>query len=388
MINIIDKHNCVGCRACEQVCPKRCIDMRVDPEGFKYPEVNSDLCIDCHLCEKVCPVLNELKSVKPLMVYGCKSTDKDIQLASSSGGCFTQLAKAILQEGGLVFGAIFDEKFIVIHSSTDKLEELDKFRRSKYVQSDTQNSFALVKEALAAGRKVMFCGTPCQIKGLNLFLRESFPNLLTIDFICHGVPSPKVWADYLKVLKQDIGNHMKLISVNFRSKAKGGWHKFALEFKFANTNTTEQKTIAQYPGENVYYQLFFQNLSLRPSCFKCPAKGLKSGSDLTIGDFWGIQDAAPERDDYNGISLVIVNSDKGHSFFNSIEIDKFEVNFETAVKSNPSIFHSVSEPVKRRKFFAGQGPFTKRRLDKFSGMDLYGRTRRHIIEMILKITKR
>ncbi len=388
MIEIRDKHDCVGCRACEQICPKNCISMQADSEGFSYPTVNTNLCVNCNLCEKVCPCINIIGQGSAHTVFGCKSADKQIQLASSSGGAFTELARTIIKNGGLVFGAVFDENFKVVHSSTDSIDDLDRFRRSKYVQSDTRNAFTLIKGALNAGRKVLFCGTPCQVKGLNLFLRKTYPNLFTVDFICHGVPSPKVWSDYLHNLRLKMGNEAEVTDVNFRSKTKGGWHRFSIRISLRNTSSNETAIVEQYPGQNAYYQLFSQNISLRPSCFHCPAKNFASGSDFTLGDFWGIQNTAPTYDDNNGVTLLAVNSAKGLSLLKEVRLDKFYVSLEQAVSENPSLFHSVSEPAKRKKFFSHDGMFTVNRLNKYSGLDLYGRTRRCLIELALKIIRR
>lgn len=386
MIEILDKHKCVGCRACEQICPKQCIEIYTDDEGFKYPRVNLYKCINCHLCEKVCPVLTSSKPKAPLKAIGCKSNDKNIQINSSSGGMFTVLAEKVLKQGGVIFGAIFDENFKVIHSCTDSSDDIDSFRRSKYVQSDTLQTFTSVKETLTDGRTVLFCGTPCQIKGLKLFLRKPFDNLITVDFICHGVPSPKVWHDYINALGEKIGTGFKLSSANFRSKSAGGWHRFALEFVFTSEDG-KTRTVIQHPHDNPYYQLFFQNISLRPSCYKCPAKGFSSGSDLTLADFWGIHKIAPEFDDNNGISLLFVNTDKGKDLIDTLTFDGIEIPVDKATESNPSAYHSVSEPLIRAKFFNGQSNFTLSYLKKFSGLDLKGRTRRWIIEQILKFVK-
>lgn len=389
MIAISDKHKCVGCRACEQICPRGCIEMLPDDEGFIYPKLNLDKCIDCHLCEKVCPVLTPLDGRnRPIKVYGCKSKDKDIQLKSSSGGAFSVLADSILSQGGLIFGAIFDESFKVVHSCTDRKERIDAFRRSKYVQSDTLHTFTSVKEALSSGREVLFCGTPCQIKGLKLFLQKPFDNLTTVDIICHGVPSPKVWHDYIDALGKKMGSDYKLSSVNFRSKKAGGWKRFAIELVFSSESGKSAKRVIQHPRDNTFYQLFFQNISLRPACYQCPAKGFTSGSDLTLADFWGIEKTAPQFDDDNGVSLVFVNTRKGSSLTDALSIERFEVSIEEATKHNPSAYNSVPEPAKRKKFFQARTTFTMRHMNKYSGMDLYGRARRRIIELIVKVIKR
>ncbi len=385
MINITDKRNCVGCRACEQICPKRCISISADSEGFNYPVVNIDICIDCHLCERVCPVLMNTESAVPLKAFGCKADNADLQLKSSSGGLFSLLAEHAIRNGGIVYGAAFDDDFRVIHRSIDNMTELDNLRRSKYVQSDTCDTFRSVKTVLDAGTLVLYCGTPCQIKGLRMFLRKPYTNLITVDFICHGTPSPKVWHDYLDGLKATISPDHVLSAVNFRSKSAGGWHKFALEFCFRDS-VGRTKRLIEYPRDNPYYQLFFQNISLRPSCYKCPAKGFSSGSDLTLADFWGVKRVAPELDDDNGVSLVFINSANGKDIIDSLAVIRHEVSVRDATASNPSAYHAVSEPRRRGEFF-NTSTFSMKHLKKYSGLDVYGRSRRWIIERLLKLMK-
>lgn len=246
MINIIDKKNCCGCNACVQHCPKSCITMQEDEEGFLYPIVDQEVCIDCGLCEKVCPVLNQGEERKPLQVYAANNTNEEIRMQSSSGGVFTLLAETIIQEGGVVFGARFNDDWEVIHDYTETQEGLATFRGSKYVQSRIGDSYCQAEQFLKKGRKVLFSGTPCQIAGLNLFLRKEYNNLLTVDFICHGVPSPGVWKSYLEELialqgnrKNSVLSHSKPIILNsirdisrieFRNK-RLGWKKYSFALR-------------------------------------------------------------------------------------------------------------------------------------------------------------
>lgn len=197
MISITSKEMCCGCAACEQRCPKSCIVMREDEEGFLYPQTDMSKCIDCGLCEKVCPVLNQGEKRKPLYVYAAKNKNPQIQLYSSSGGVFTHIAEQIIQNNGVVFGARFDENWAVKHDYTETLEGLAAMRGSKYVQSRIGSTYQQAKDFLEAGRLVLFSGTPCQIRGLKLFLAKEYENLLTVDLVCHGVPSPEIWRQYL-----------------------------------------------------------------------------------------------------------------------------------------------------------------------------------------------
>ncbi len=197
MIEIKEKYNCCGCSACVQICPKQCISLSADNEGFLYPQVDTAVCINCGLCEKVCPVINQNEPRMPLEVYAAKNTDEEIRLKSSSGGIFTLLAEHIISEGGVVFGARFNENWEVVHDYTETVEGLESFRGSKYVQSIIGENFKKAKFFLDEGRNVLFSGTPCQVAGLKKFLRKEYENLLTVEVVCHGVPSPMVWHDYL-----------------------------------------------------------------------------------------------------------------------------------------------------------------------------------------------
>ena len=237
MIQLVDKSLCCGCTACASVCPKQCITMQEDEEGFLYPVVNASLCIDCNLCQKVCSELHHMNVRMPLHVYAAKHKDEQVRLASSSGGIFTLLAEKIIDEGGVVFGARFDARWEVVHDYTETKEGLAVFRGSKYVQSRLEDCYYKVKSFLQQGRKVMFSGTPCQIAGLKNYLRKDDDNLLTVDVVCHGVPSPKVWRMYLNeiiarkskknsVLSHHSNGKVKIQSIDFRSKSSG-WKRYS-----------------------------------------------------------------------------------------------------------------------------------------------------------------
>ena len=236
MIHITEKFYCCGCMACVSVCPKQCIKMIEDEEGFLYPEIDASRCIDCKLCEKVCPELCQKEERSPLSVYAAKNKNEQIRLASSSGGIFTLLAEKVIDEDGVVFGARFNEKWDIVHDYKETKEGLVAFRGSKYVQSYMGDCYQKVKSFLQQGREVMFTGTPCQIAGLKNYLRKDYDNLLTVDVVCHGVPSPKVWRIYLDeiarkggkntVLSHPICGKAEIKSIDFRSKSTG-WKKFS-----------------------------------------------------------------------------------------------------------------------------------------------------------------
>lgn len=367
MIDIRQKKDCCGCESCVQVCPKRCITLEEDKEGFLYPHADASLCVDCGLCEKVCPVINQGPICEPIGVYAAINPDEEIRRQSSSGGIFTLLAESIIVEGGVVFGARFDEHWNVIHDYTETKEGLEAFRGSKYVQSRIENAYRQAEQFLKAGRKVMFTGTPCQVKGLRLYLRKEYDNLLAVDFVCHGVPSPKVWRKYLdeevahQCDKNSVSSHpipsfserdALVKGISFRNKASG-WKKFSFVLTLSKASAAGEKNTVSSSSifyDNAYMQAFLANLSLRPSCYNCPAKAGKSDSDITIGDFWGIENVAPSMDDDKGTSLVMLNTQKGKKAFADLNFDCKEEAYNAAVSANPSTEFSVVEPPYRKLF--------------------------------------
>ena len=363
MIHITDKSYCCGCMACVSVCPKKCIKMTTDEEGFLYPEINASLCINCNLCEKVCPGMCQREERSPLSVYAVKNKNEQIRLVSSSGGIFTLLAEKVIDEDGVVFGARFNEKWDVIHDYTETKEELTAFRGSKYVQSYIGGCYQKAKSFLQQGRKVMFTGTPCQIVGLKNYLRKDYDNLLAVDVVCHGVPSPKVWRIYLdeiarkggknSVLPHSMSRKKEINSIDFRSKSMG-WKKFSFALTLSEATADGEKNtvlLSSIFTENLYMNVFLSNLSLRPSCYACLAKSGKSGSDITIADFWGIEDVLPEFDDDKGVSLVLSYTRRGGHWLDGLDCEYRVVDYQTALKKNPSILHSVSKPINRDFFF-------------------------------------
>ena len=374
MIQIVRKEDCCGCEACRQVCPKHCIQMKADNEGFLYPHVDTSLCIDCHLCEKVCPVINQNESRKPVAVYAAKNKDEEIRRKSSSGGIFTLLAEKILSEGGVVFGVKFSNDWKVVHDYTETVEGLDAFRGSKYVQSVIGDNFIKVKEFLGSGRKVLFSGTPCQIAGLKKFLRKEYENLLTVEVVCHGVPSPMVWQDYLnqKRAQRVAGKNTVSASLNevpvitgisFRDKTNG-WKKFGFKISYAASEAAENSVSkSAYTSnceltpfnENIFMKGFLKNLYLRPSCYECAARSGKSGADISIADYWGIQAVHPEIDDDKGTGAVLVNTDRGQRYYDSVanQIEQIMSEYDSIVKFNPCIVRSVKVPKLRDAFWRG-----------------------------------
>ena len=337
MIEIKNKSQCCGCAACVQRCPRLCISLKEDKEGFLYPVVDKENCIDCGLCEKVCPELNVAQERVPLNVYAVKHKDEEIRMKSSSGGVFTLLAEQIIDEGGVVFGARFDEYWEVMHDYTETKDGLAAFRGSKYVQSKIGNTYQQAEVFLKQGRKVMFTGTPCQIAGLKRFLRKEYRNLLAVDLVCHGVPSPRVWRMYLK----EISRGENITEVNFRSKDVG-WKKYKVVVN------GKDNLINEPFYENAFMQAFLRNFILRPSCYQCLAKSGKSGADVTIGDFWGIENVLPEFDDDKGCGLILDYAS------HSDVIKFFDWKYSTyadILAGNTCISTSVKHPLNREFYY-------------------------------------
>ena len=346
MINIVEPQKCCGCSACIYICPKHSISFQEDRDGFIYPKVDLETCIDCGLCEKVCPMINQESECLPLATYAAKNDNETVRLRSSSGGIFTLLAESVIGEGGVVFGARFNEDWEVVHDYTDTIEGLEPFRGSKYVQSCMGESYRQVENFLKADRKVMFTGTPCQIEGLRKFLRKDYNTLLTVEVVCHGAPAPLVWRTYLNNEIAKCGKDLSGVEgINFRDKLTG-WKTYSLSVKLSKNIVSSSLS-----KDNDYMRAFLSNLSLRKSCYNCPAKSGKSGADITIGDFWGIENVRPEIDDDKGLSLVLVNSPKGMASLKTLSCEFVPVGFDEAVKGNSAYYHSVSKPVNREFFF-------------------------------------
>ena len=342
MIQIFDKHNCCGCGSCVQKCPKQCISTHEDEEGFLYPHVDLDRCVDCHLCEKVCPCLNQEEPREPLACYAAKNQDEDIRRRSSSGGVFTAMAEKVIAEGGVVFGARFDDNWqVVAHACAETMDELVAFRGSKYVQSQVGNTFKQAEALLKEGRKVLFSGTPCQISGLKHFLLKDFDNLLTVEVVCHGVPSPKIWREYLGALQfSNIG------SISHKDKSTG-WRGYSFTIK-----DIEGKTLfTERASNNKYLMAFVGNLILRPSCFSCPAKIGKSRADITLADYWGIERLVPQMDDNKGTSFVCGNTEKGKAFIGQLSLQMRLADYYKSIPYNSCIVTSTKEPAERRQFW-------------------------------------
>lgn len=346
MICVDKKEMCCGCSACVNCCPKKCITMKEDREGFLYPEVNRQECMNCGLCEKVCPVLNKTELSGDTRAYAVFACEDGIREKSSSGGVFSLLAEQVLCEGGYVFGCAFDAKLKAEHIGITDYSELKRLQGSKYVQSDLKSSFHTVKQLLEEGKQVLFSGTACQMEGLKKFLGKHYESLLLVDVVCHGVPSPKVWEQYKEY--QERIYDAKISGLSFRDKSKG-WKDYRVRLNFENGQTYVSRS-----WDDVYMKSFIKNLISRPSCYDCKFRQWHRESDITLGDFWGAEQVLPQWNDDKGISLVLIHSEKGQRMLQSIseKLRIKEVEKEAAVEKNRSVIAPIVVPKEREKFFA------------------------------------
>ncbi len=313
-IDVTDKEDCCGCSACKNICPVNAIEMKEDKEGFKYPDIDNSKCINCGKCKRVCPIINVQKEVKiEQRAYAVNNKDNIVRKESTSGGAFTAIGKYIIKNNGIVYGASFDDKYNVVHSKSTNIEELKKYRNSKYVQSDINTTFSEVKKYLDNGRLVCFSGTPCQIEGLSFFLQKDYVNLLLVDVVCRAVPSPKIFREYLKYIQEKYLNNEKVDSVKFRSKDKYGY-KYTM-MKITSKNNIYEEGIEK----DSYLRAFFNGFSIRPSCGNCKFKKRYRVSDITLWDCFNIEDFDKKLDDNIGTTRILIHTEKGNNIFDSIK---------------------------------------------------------------------
>ena len=310
-VSVYNQH-CCGCGECYAVCPVKAIDMQINTQGFYYPIVDSTKCVDCSKCTTRCSFNNgsaESNAYSVINTYALKHIDEDIRAASRSGGVFTALSDIILDMGGVIYGCELQDCRKAIHTRATTKEQRDRFRGSKYIQSETYHIFEDIKNDVKNGLWVLFSGTSCQVNAVKDFCKDlDCSKLLLVDIVCHGVPSPTVWDDYLKYIEKK--NKKKITSVDFRDKQKFGW-------------TAHNETVVFQDGsdysDNAFRCLFYSHLILREDCFECPYRSLNRISDITIADCWGIAEHYPEFDDDKGVSLVLINTNKAEQIFNKIQ---------------------------------------------------------------------
>ncbi|MBP3554310.1 MAG: Coenzyme F420 hydrogenase/dehydrogenase, beta subunit C-terminal domain [Clostridia bacterium] len=379
MIEKVSKALCCGCRACESACPKSAIRFEKDANGFSYPHA-TDACISCGKCLKVCPVntQTEPQDKSEIKVYALQNKASEILSESSSGGVFFELASYIIQNGGVVFGAAFDENLKLSHVAAETTEELKPLMGSKYLQSDMRSALKQVKETLVSGRLVLYSGTPCQIKALHRYLGKAYENLYTVDVICHGAPSQAHFDRYVQYIEKKY--HSRIKSISFRNKSNG-WKNFCVKLCLENG-----KVIIEDIHKNLYMRAFLKNLSLRESCFQCSANNYRSGSDLTMGDFWNIERTSATFSDDRGCSGVMIHSEKGQKLLEAVK-NRFvceEQSLELLVKYNHVLETSVKKPANYDAF--AKAYFTLD-LNKTDDMYLCGSFTERLKKRLWKILK-
>lgn len=337
---------CTGCHACAAICPKKCIDMKDTGEGFLFPVIHMETCIQCNRCQEVCPVLHIPDRSQHTQAFAIKNKDEAEREKSTSGGVFPLLARQILDAGGIIYGAAYDRDFSAKHIAVENSEKLSFLQGTKYVQSIVGRLFLDVKEQLRIGRQVLFSGTPCQCAGLKAFLEKEYENLILVDLICHGVPSPKIWQAYIDYRAEQENGGKRPVRINMRSKVSG-WSRYSTEFYYGNGKITRIQN-----SQDPFIRIFVRNICLRSSCSECVAKGIERCTDLTLGDYWGIWSQHPEFNDEKGTSIVFVHSEKGMAALNQVkrQAEWIEIPIEDAYRENASMVSS-SEPHEKRKEF-------------------------------------
>lgn len=347
MIDKVTNEQCCLCRACSNRCPTDAIEFVSEDKGFYYPKINHEKCIGCQKCEKVCPIMNpnqrQISDEFP-KVYAAKSKNEASRLQSTSGGIFYEAATTILRNGGYVCGAILKDGFRIAHTLSNDSKVVQAMRGSKYAQSDTSGVYKEIELVLRSGRPVLFFGCPCQVAGLRAYLGKEYENLFLLEPICHGVPSQVMLDSYIAQMEQRYKS--KIQEIRFRDK-KLGWHRSAVSINFENgKNYLEPITVDAYMGA------FLSGTTLKECCYQCQFKNFSSGSDITLGDFWGAEKAIPGSDDNKGLSAVFVNSNKGQELLNMLGIEITPVDAESVINFNRNVVESTKRNALRAEFYS------------------------------------
>ena len=351
-IEIKNEKDCCGCRACENICPKNAISMIENKEGFLYPKIDKEKCINCGLCRKVCPLINYVNKndfLKDNICYGAKNKNTEVLKKSSSGGMFGVIAQYVLAQNGLVVGVEMTEDHVVKHRIIDNEKDLIKLMGSKYVSSNTNDVFSKIKKELDNKRLVLFTGVPCQVAGLTNFLMKDYENLITVDIVCHGVPSQKLFSKYIEYLENKY--KAKVLDYKFRSKEASSWGTFKGLVKLEKNNRIITKKInADF---DKYYHNFLKGNNYRESCYECKFANNKRVSDITIMDFWGVEKIVPNFLDSNGVSCIIINTQKGNELIEKLKnyIDLTKVSYTDVSKYNGQLISPTKRSERRNNFY-------------------------------------
>lgn len=344
MVEITNKKNCCGCFACSNVCPKQCIQMTEDEEGFRYPEVNKDICIDCHLCENVCPIINTGDDIpKPQRAFLLQHKDAQILRESTSGGGFTAIATWVINHGGVVFGAAYDKDFQVTHQSVDRVGDLRIFRNSKYVQSNVGEAYSTALDYLNHDRIVCFSGTPCQLEGLLGFLGKPYEKLITVDVMCHAITSPKLFKSYVEMKKKEL--NITPDNIVFRDKKPYGYQYSSMSFYSGGKQIYHEGV-----DNDVYLRSFFTNMNVRPSCYDCKFKKRYHLTDFTLWDCFMVYKFDKSLDNDKGVTRILANTDKAVAIIGDIKDQAviLELNADEAVEGVKEMKSSV--PINERRY--------------------------------------
>lgn len=377
MLNMKDKTKCSGCGACYSVCPRKCISMKEDDEGFLYPDIDNTVCVDCGLCEKVCPMKKNNEKNKGVL-YSCilQHSDDDILKQSTSGAAFTPIAEYILDNGGVVFGVQMQmSNCLVKHIKIEKKEKIAKFRGSKYVQSNVGDTFIEAKEELDNGRLVCFSGTPCQIQGLQNYLKKDYNNLVKVDVVCRGVPSPGIWKSYSDYL----GTKGEIENISFRNKTLG-YQYSTMEIRYKD-GKIERNGIES----DQWLRMFFSGMTLRPSCSNCNFRTIERCSDFTIWDCFNVSDITKEIDETKGATKMLIHTKKGLDIFNDIKKNFYvvEVSVEKITKE---INATVYENKKKNEFIEDYNKLSMEELlDKWFPMSMKVKMKMYLRRILNKM---
>lgn len=344
MDKICDKEKCTGCGACKNICTKNAIKMEYDDKGFLIPVIDKEKCINCGLCKKICPIENDISKFMPIKIYACKNKNQSKRETSSSGGFFQEISEYILNKNGKVFGAVFDDEFKVIHGKANNINELEKIKKSKYVQSDTKYIYRDLRNELQNEKSVIFSGTPCQVQPIKNMKLKNEENLVLVDLVCHGVPSPKVFEDYKRILENKYKS--KISNINFRFKKFDETQNIKINFE------NGEEYISSFRLGDMFYRLFLKDLILRDSCYNCRFRSFDRISDISLADFWGIENGSAKNfADKKGISLVLINTEKGLRLFEQVKenLEYCEVLREDC--ENYNSFKSISLSEKNPKIW-------------------------------------
>lgn len=385
MISVFDKkEDCCGCTACKSICPTQAITMKPDKEGFLYPVINQELCSDCGICRNVCAfqtgydISHNLESPE---VYALKHKSDEVRRSSSSGGAFTAISDYILSIGGVVYGAAFDQELQVLHKRAESKTDRNKFRGSKYVESNLNDVFYQIRQDLLNGKYVLFTGTSCQVAGLKKYLlklKTNMERLILVDLICHGVGSPLIFKDFVSYLERR--NKSEVVEYYFRSKVAGWGHTEQIIFR--NGRNDYSSTLSQ-----LHKKLFYSNLCLRPSCYECRYANIRRPSDITIADFWGIENKFPEFKDDLGISAVIINTHQGsiiHSKLN--DIVTITCNIQDCLRKQKNLHSPSPLNPKREQFWQDYYKYGFEYIaQKYAGYSFRGRVKSLLKDFLKKI---